>query len=65
MNIIWNFIRSERDGYFLLNIKTIQDLPPMFLGSDSLNYLICGSFYLEFLGGGGGGHLSKSPFEQK
>ena len=49
MNLIRNFIRSERDGDFLLNMKTIQDLLPVFLGCDSLNYLRYGSFYLEFL----------------
>ena len=49
MNLIRNFIRSERDGDFLLNMKTIQDLLPVFLGCDSLNYLRYGSFYLELL----------------
>ena len=46
MNLIRNFIRSERDGDFLLNMKTIQDLLPVFLGCDSLNYLRYGSFLL-------------------
>ena len=49
MNLIHNFIRSEREGDFLFHIKTIKALLPVFCGRDSLNYLRYGSFYLELL----------------
>ena len=39
----------RKRGDFLLHIKTIEELLPVFCGCDSLNYLRYGSFYLELL----------------
>ena len=49
MNTIKDFIRSERDADFFLNMQTLENLLPIFLGCDALNYLRYGSFHLELL----------------
>ena len=47
INTIKNLVRADREGDFLLHIKTVEELLPIFLGGDSINYLRSGSFYLE------------------
>jgi len=49
MNVIKDLIRADRDGDFLLSIKSIQSLCPIFLGCDAIHYLRYGSFYVETL----------------
>ena len=49
INSIKNLVRSDRDGDFLLAMKSIQELCPIFLGLDGINYLRYASFYLELL----------------
>ena len=39
ISMIKNLVRSDRDGDFLLHIKSIQDLCLVFLGGDRINYL--------------------------
>ena len=46
---IKNLVRSDRDGDFLLGVKSVQQLCPIFLGLDGINYLRYASFYLELL----------------
>ena len=49
MSLIKNLIKADRDGDFLLHIKTMVDLCPVFQGCGSINYLRYGSFYVEIL----------------
>ena len=49
VQVIKNLVRSDRDGDFLLGVKSVQQLCPIFLGLDGINYLRYASFYLELL----------------
>ena len=49
VQVIKNLVRSDRDGDFLLGVRSIQQLCPIFLGLDGINYLRYASFYLELL----------------
>ena len=46
-----NMVKADRQGDFLLHIKSIGDLLPIFLGCDGINYLRNGTFYWEQLKG--------------
>ena len=39
MSRIQNLVRADRTGDFMLYIKTIRELLPIFLGCDGINYL--------------------------
>ena len=45
MQLIKDFIRADRQSYFLLHIKATKKLLPLFTGGDGLNYQRCTSFY--------------------
>ena len=49
MDTIKDFVRSERDGDFFLNMNALERILPIFLGCDAVNYLRYGSFHLELL----------------
>ena len=49
VGVIKNLVLADREGDFLLSVKSIQDLCPIFLGADAIHYLRYGSFYLETL----------------
>ena len=49
MTVIKNLVIADRRGDFLLHIKSVGDLLPIFLGCDGINYLRNGSFYWEQL----------------
>ena len=51
MQTIKNLIRSDREGDFLLHIKTVGELCSIFTGGDGINYMRCASFYHEMLKG--------------
>ena len=46
---IKNLIKSEREGDFLLYMKPVGDLLPIFTGGDGIQYIRCTSFYHELL----------------
>ena len=45
MSRIQNLVRADRTGDFMLYIKTIRELLPIFLGCDGINYLRNGTFF--------------------
>ena len=47
VGVIKNLVLADREGDFLLSVKSIQDLCPIFLGADAIHYLRYGSFYLK------------------
>ena len=49
MQVIKNLVRSERVGDLFRGARSIQQLCPIFLGLDGINYLRNASFYLELL----------------
>ena len=49
VGVIKNLVLADREGDFLLSVKSIQDLCPIFLGADAIHYLRYCSFYLETL----------------
>ena len=48
VGVIKNLVLADR-GDFLLSVKSIQDLCPIFHGADAIHYLRYGSFYLKTL----------------
>lgn len=49
IEVIKNLVRADRDGDFLLSVKSIQQLCPIFLGADAIHYLRYASFFLKTL----------------
>ena len=48
---IKNLVKADRDGDFLLHVKTVGDLCSIFTGGDGIHYMRCASFYHELLKG--------------
>ena len=51
MDTIKNLVKADQQGDFLLHIKSVGDLLPIFLRCDGINYLRNGTFYWEQLKG--------------
>ena len=51
MDTIKNLVKADHQEDFLLHIKSVGDLLPIFLGCDGINYLRNGTFYWEQLKG--------------
>ena len=49
VGVIKNLVLADREGDFLLSVKSIQDLYPIFPGADAFHHLIYRSFYFETL----------------
>ena len=49
IDMIKNLIKADREGDFLLHMKAIQDLCPIFMGCGSINYQRYATYYLEQL----------------
>ena len=45
--VIKHLVSSDREGNFPLHIAAVRESLPVFLENDCINYLRCGSFYLE------------------
>ena len=46
---IKNLVRADREGNFLLHMKTVGELCAIFTGGDGIHYMRCISFYHELL----------------
>ena len=42
-------IKSDREADFLLHVRSVGELLPIFSGCDGVNYQRCGTFYHELL----------------
>ena len=51
MRLIEDFIRADRQADFLIHIKAVKELLPLFCGGDGVHCQRCGSFYYELLNG--------------
>ena len=49
VDILKKLIRADREGDFLLHVKTVGELLPLFTGGDGVHYIRCASFYHELL----------------
>jgi len=49
ITMIKNFVKADREGDFLLHIKSLQDLCPIFMGCGAINYQRYATYYLEQL----------------
>jgi hypothetical protein len=49
IGLIKKLIKADREGDFLLHMKAVEELCPVFMGCGSFNYLRYGTFYVEQL----------------
>ena len=47
INLVEMLVAADRDGNWKLNLTLVQELIPVFLGFDSINYLRHASWHLE------------------
>ena len=48
ISLLKNLVRADRNGEFLLHVKTVGELLPLFIGCDGINYVRYSTFYYEF-----------------
>ena len=47
ISLVKNLVRADRSGEFLLHVKTVGELLPLFIGCDGINYVRYSIFYYE------------------